>query len=259
MKKIAQLTELILFILAIAFAVWEYYNPGAYAYVPTAIILVLEIILMKWFFGKANQRQKKYIDHANELLEYTAARNPLLRDFQLIGKENKRAYEKHGIQDWPSVAPVKYPNNVSVHYGIPFEDIARNTCDKRIAEGSCTWADIALEELVEAINEKDHEKRILEIHQLASVCFSWLNSIRRNELKAKPAVEIKPIHPENKKEITGNTSNEHLATDFKGLEIHRNEKLEETPAMLKDIDYEVSKGLEEDKAYSSDEPENEKT
>lgn len=218
MKKIAQLTELILFILAIAFAVWEYYNPGAYAYVPTAIILVLEIILMKWFFGKANQRQKKYIDHANELLEYTAARNPLLRDFQLIGKENKRSFEKHGLQDWPSVAPIEHPNNLSNHYDIPFEDIARNTCDTRAADGSCSWADIALEEFVEAVYEKDPEKRIKEIHQLASVCFSWLNSIRRNELQVKPLVEIKPVHVDNKKELTSETPLEHQKSNFEGLE-----------------------------------------
>jgi len=52
-------------------------------------------------------------------------------------------------------------------------------CDKTFADGTGTYAHIALEEFSEVVSEFDIKKRRIELVQLTAVCLAWIESIDR--------------------------------------------------------------------------------
>jgi hypothetical protein len=89
-----------------------------------------------------------------------------------IGAERARQDAKWGQQNHPSVT--KDPRQY-----IWSADILQQLCDSRFEDGTGAWADIALEEIAEAIEAKDDAERRAELIQLAAVVMAWIECIDR--------------------------------------------------------------------------------
>lgn len=63
-------------------------------------------------------------------------------------------------------------------------DIARGECNARAADGRLTWADILLEEVYEALAERDPARLREELKQTAAVCVNWIEKIDREIARA---------------------------------------------------------------------------
>ena len=104
--------------------------------------------------------------------------------YEELNEERTRQLEKWGVQVWPSVVPVandkKSDTNAALrtaHYGLPTEIAAKAACDKAMEDGSCTWADIFVEELVETICASNEKDRRMELIQTLTVGIAWLEDM----------------------------------------------------------------------------------
>lgn len=95
-----------------------------------------------------------------------------------VQQEINKQDEKWGEQNHPC-------RNVLLTYKLNSPDYYKEVCDERAQVGTVTWADIALEELSEAIYEEDIYKRKEEVIQLGAVCVQWAAKIERDILKLK--------------------------------------------------------------------------
>jgi hypothetical protein len=68
---------------------------------------------------------------------------------------------------------------------LPSADYAKRLCDAAAHDGELTWAHILLEEVCEALEEKDPVKLRTELVQVAAVCCSFIEDLDR---KAKENV-----------------------------------------------------------------------
>jgi len=66
-------------------------------------------------------------------------------------------------------------------YGIPSEAQAKQVCERRRVAGTMSWADILLEEFVEALSAGTAEARREELIQVAAVAQAWVECIDRRE------------------------------------------------------------------------------
>jgi hypothetical protein len=106
--------------------------------------------------------------------------------------ERTKQDEKWGQQNHPSLDRVLLdrvggctPERMAEHYNIPPAWRARNICDGRAKLGQCTWADILVEEVSEAVEAgviADPATMREELVQSAAVIVAWIESIDRNEL-----------------------------------------------------------------------------
>jgi len=102
--------------------------------------------------------------------------------------ERARQDKKWGEQNHPSIrkfllntrAPFK-PYEIADEYKILDVEEAKRICDLMTARGDCTWADIAIEEMCEAVCTTDENHRREELVQLAAVVMAWIESIDRNK------------------------------------------------------------------------------
>lgn len=94
-----------------------------------------------------------------------------------IAAERGQQIEKWGIQSLPSIPGVDAVN-VTEYLGIPSEADAKEVCQTAHAEGSLSWADVALEEFCEAV-QAPPSKRRAELVQLAAVVVAWIEDLDR--------------------------------------------------------------------------------
>jgi hypothetical protein len=101
-----------------------------------------------------------------------------------VRAERDRQDSKWGIQDHPSIRPNlagALPDTVCRIYGLPPDDEAKVICDTRFRRGDGAYADIAVEELAEAVAAavtSDAECRA-ELVQVAAVVVAWIEAIDR--------------------------------------------------------------------------------
>lgn len=98
-----------------------------------------------------------------------------------VASERIRQFERWGEQDHPSIAPVLVndPDVRAEFYGILTESHAKRQCERRFAAGGGSFADIAIEEVAEAIAALDDDAREVELIQCAAVFVAWAETIRR--------------------------------------------------------------------------------
>jgi len=87
--------------------------------------------------------------------------------------------EERGVQDarW---GEQNHPNGTGEEYS-DLAASARIACNTRAVSGVVTWADIFLEEALEACAEQDDEKLRAELVQVAAVAVAWIEAIDRKE------------------------------------------------------------------------------
>jgi hypothetical protein len=110
------------------------------------------------------------IDYPNPMLLYVQ---------QEMFKQDK----KWGEQNHPCTHPM-------LLYNISPPAEYQKICDNRFRQGIIGWADIALEELSEAIYETDIHKRQEEVIQLAAVCVQWAAKIQRDIVRRQTSDEV---------------------------------------------------------------------
>ncbi len=96
--------------------------------------------------------------------------------------ERVRQDAKFGAdRDHPSVDQrvEGFPTALAMRYGVPHEAFAKETCERAFREGRGTWADIAVEEVAEAIGAEDEQARRAELVQCAAVFVAWIEAIDR--------------------------------------------------------------------------------
>ena len=99
-----------------------------------------------------------------------------------IAEERARQDAKWGEQNHPS-AFLGDPDKVCRAHGLPTEAEAKARCEQRAASGTCTWSDIAVEELAEAVAAAaagDIDAARSELVQTTAVLVQWIESIDRN-------------------------------------------------------------------------------
>jgi hypothetical protein len=99
--------------------------------------------------------------------------------------ERARQDAKWGEQNHPDIAPhIVAPGQVPFVHGLPSAADAKRMTDSRAKAGLVSWADIAIEELAEALEAAalDDEDAVRnEVVQLASVCVQWVQAIDRRK------------------------------------------------------------------------------
>lgn len=96
--------------------------------------------------------------------------------------ERVRQDAKFGAErDHPSVDPRHegFPTALAARYGVPHEAFAKESCERAFREGRGTYADIAVEEVAEAIGAEDEQARRAELVQCAAVFVAWIEAIDR--------------------------------------------------------------------------------
>lgn len=99
-----------------------------------------------------------------------------------VAAERARQDAKWGKQDYRSVSGITAawsPDSRAKAYGIDSEEIAKHRCQSRFANGVGTYADIAIEEVAEAICAPDDDARRAELVQVAAVAVAWIEAIDR--------------------------------------------------------------------------------
>lgn len=111
-----------------------------------------------------------------------------------VHDERQRQEDKWGEQNHPSIADelldhMADAQEVAAHYKIPTAAEAKAACQKRADRGLCTYADILIEEVAEAveaaITTDDTEAALrAELVQVAAVAVAWIEKIdRKNAAK----------------------------------------------------------------------------
>lgn len=91
-----------------------------------------------------------------------------------IMQERDRQDQKWGRQNHPSV----HRKDCSLLYDLTQAD-AKDRCARMVAADALTWEDIAVEELLEALEASSEAERREELVQLAAVCVAWIECIDR--------------------------------------------------------------------------------
>lgn len=94
---------------------------------------------------------------------------------EIIRQDEKWGPDRTHPDVYPTLSPDVDP--VWYHMYEPMSWYKRMT-DARAQDGTVSWADILLEEVAEALDETDSEKRIAELTQVAAVALQWINDIR---------------------------------------------------------------------------------
>lgn len=108
--------------------------------------------------------------------------------FDELLEERRRQDAKWGEQNHPSVPQtatgyVYRADEVCGALRIPSEGFAKKVCAFRVATGTLSWSDIALEELAEAVSAPTEGMRRDELVQLGAVIVAWIQAIDRRGAK----------------------------------------------------------------------------
>jgi hypothetical protein len=103
-----------------------------------------------------------------------------------VAAERVRQDAKWGQQNHPSVDQTLArrrggctQERMCEEYEIPSEDRAKQKCENATANGTVTYAHIAVEEMSEAVSAKYDTARRVELVQLAAVVVGWIEAIDR--------------------------------------------------------------------------------
>lgn len=96
----------------------------------------------------------------------------MLDDFEIsIRYERERQEKKFGVQNHKDgTGTPAFRGQATWH---------KNKCDKATIDGKLTFRHILLEEVHEALAERDPEKLKTELIQVAAVCKAWVEAIDR--------------------------------------------------------------------------------
>lgn len=94
--------------------------------------------------------------------------------YQEILNERHRQDAKFGVQDHP-LWKVRFMDKMNAEQ-------AKQVCAKAAADGTITWKNILLEEVLEAFAENDPTKVKEELIQVAAVCVSIVECMKRKGL-----------------------------------------------------------------------------
>jgi hypothetical protein len=101
-----------------------------------------------------------------------------------IQQERTRQDQKWGEQNHPDgTGPDEILLGMSSYDYEYLTKMAKEATDTHAAEGTCTFADILLEEVFEALAEKDQDKLRKELIQVAAVAAQWAQKIDRDKAK----------------------------------------------------------------------------
>lgn len=101
-------------------------------------------------------------------------RQLLSQAFVDVGNERLRQDVKWGEQNHPSFADV-------IDYPIADGDTCRAICQAHFERGEGNWAHILLEEVGEAMDERDNPLKLREeLVQIAAVAIAWIGCLDRN-------------------------------------------------------------------------------
>lgn len=106
---------------------------------------------------------------------------------EIIAERDKQD-KKWGEQNHPSIKehflenPTYTISEIAAEYKIPDVEEAKKICDLMAKLKECTWADIAIEEMCEAICTTDEKHRREELIQLAAVVMAWIECIDRKNI-----------------------------------------------------------------------------
>lgn len=110
-----------------------------------------------------------------------------------VASERIRQDAKWGPQDHPSIRDAVPPDDRAAYHGVISEAGAKSQCERRFANGIGTYADIAIEEVAEAVDALDDEARRAELVQCAAVFVAWVEAIdRRQAARALDSVSMDP-------------------------------------------------------------------
>ena len=90
---------------------------------------------------------------------------------QAVVDERQTQLERWGDQQHPAgTGGSRYRQDAAMH---------RSLCQAHAAEGNVSWADILLEEVYEALAERDPEALRRELVQVVAVGFAWIEDLDR--------------------------------------------------------------------------------
>lgn len=131
-------------------------------------------------------------------------RNSLSRDpvidkiFDEILSESIFAESKHGNQDLPSIDPVLFnreggasDERFAEHLEIPSENRAKFLVENAREKGTLSWAQVAVEELSEAVAACNQDPKLArkELLQLGAIVIRWIRQLDIEINKNKPKDE----------------------------------------------------------------------
>lgn len=105
--------------------------------------------------------------------------NHTIRVSEQVVIERRAQDARWGEQNHPDHHPNVRNAGPSRMYEIPSEDRAKYTCELRRDAGTLSWADILLEEFVEALEAPTTESLREELIQVAAVAQAWVECIDR--------------------------------------------------------------------------------
>lgn len=109
-----------------------------------------------------------------------------------VAVERDKQDAKWGRQDHPDLPTKTRGLRALVALCLPTADYAKHLCDVDKTNGDTNWARIAVEELVEAVEEADKQDLVAlrkELVQCAAVFVAWIEALDR---RTKPAPIILP-------------------------------------------------------------------
>jgi hypothetical protein len=90
--------------------------------------------------------------------------------------ERLRQFDKWGVQH--------HPDGVDDHWSVVGHAKAvKDKVDRKISEGTVTWADILEEEVAEAMCEPNETRLAIELIQIAAVALAWYDDIKSRKGK----------------------------------------------------------------------------
>lgn len=99
--------------------------------------------------------------------------------YNAIRNERKLQDAKYGVQSYPLTFDKlnKVPRLISLYYNTPKSVDAKGACRSAVMKNECTWADILIEEVAEALEAETLEQERDELIQVAAVCVAAVQDI----------------------------------------------------------------------------------
>lgn len=124
-----------------------------------------------------NENQETKVDYEKPMRRF-------MQILHALPMERMQQLKKFGVQEWPCLDQtllhrdgVCTPVRMTQNYEIPSEERCKMLVAKKLEQGTLTYADIALEELSEAISTFNAAQRRQELIQLATVVVAWIDKI----------------------------------------------------------------------------------
>lgn len=100
---------------------------------------------------------------------------PTERALADVAAEREHQTAKWGVQSLPDGTGTM----AWARYGIPSASTARRVCDEATRAGEVKWAHVLLEEVSEALHERNPARLRAELVQVAAVAVQWVEHLDR--------------------------------------------------------------------------------